>query len=443
MKKKFLPNFFLQMSLTTWLRLFGVLITLAAIVLHYMLPPKRRIVLPTETIFTKTYGFDNSIYGLSGKFIDKKNNIWLCNYREEDSFGCGFSIFWDKDFAKGVDLTAYNGIIVDLAYEGPANKLRIYMRNFNAGYAQKGDGESNNYMSMIINIDEVVEGGVYIDLSEFSVAEWWLLRKLSNRKWPAPEFTQITQIGVDLIEPGLHTMHVKKIELVGEWIKTETLLFFIVSAWMVGFLMEGIARFYALRKDAKYKTKRIKELNENRKLLEEEKQNLKNITATDPLTGIKNRIGISEIFNTIIAQHKTEEIGLLLIDLDYFKKINDTYGHDVGDRILKMFADIISANLRENDFFGRWGGEEFILLTKHKQTKNNSANHVVILAHKFRELAAQHVFKPNTDLALKLTISIGTTLVRHEDSVESAFKRADNALYQAKNNGRNRVEYQD
>lgn len=125
----------------------------------------------------------------------------------------------------------------------------------------------------------------------------------------------------------------------------------------------------------------------------------------------------------------------MLMDLDHFKQINDTYGHDMGDKVLKAFAAAMAANLRAEDIFARWGGEEFIVICQNK-----SAHALFNFAEKLREITANYTF--GADFELKIHVSIGITMAYKGDAFDEVFKRADKALYKAKQGGRNRVEFE-
>lgn len=125
-------------------------------------------------------------------------------------------------------------------------------------------------------------------------------------------------------------------------------------------------------------------------------------------------------------------MGVVIFDIDHFKNVNDTRGHDTGDQVLQQFAQRIQANLRKNDIFGRWGGEEFVLIAPSINEEN-----LYKLAEKLRVKVAERPFIP--DAPLKLTMSAGIALLEKEESFLSAFKRADVSLYEAKAEGRNRV----
>jgi diguanylate cyclase (GGDEF)-like protein len=119
---------------------------------------------------------------------------------------------------------------------------------------------------------------------------------------------------------------------------------------------------------------------------------------------------------------------VLLIDIDYFKSINDEHGHLVGDDILKELSRLIDQQIRESDLFGRWGGEEFIIVASESSVTDAES-----LAEKLVNLVAQHDF----GLPRPVTISIGLSMSLPEDTSVSIVQRADRALYKAKNSGKN------
>ncbi len=147
----------------------------------------------------------------------------------------------------------------------------------------------------------------------------------------------------------------------------------------------------------------------------------------DHLTQLPNRRMISSLIERYI--HAKKPFAILLIDVDDFKCFNDTYGHDVGDLLLRRLAYALRTNLRATDFAARWGGEEFLVLASEA-----TASHARELAERLRSEVQKVEF--DEDL---ITISIGGTLSTPQDDLESLLKRADNALYQAKQQGRNCV----
>jgi len=154
----------------------------------------------------------------------------------------------------------------------------------------------------------------------------------------------------------------------------------------------------------------------------------------DNLTGINNRENFEDIFTIEIANAKQNDLPLSLIifDVDNFKLVNDTYGHQAGDIILIDMVNLISDNIKHGDVFARWGGEEFVILTP--STEIAGARN---LAEKLRKLIQSHTFSYVDN---EITLSFGIAQLSVEDTKKTLFEKADGALYEAKKNGRNRVE---
>lgn len=163
---------------------------------------------------------------------------------------------------------------------------------------------------------------------------------------------------------------------------------------------------------------------------------LENQATTDLLTGLYNR---RKLLNTLerdihLARRTDIPLALIFFDIDHFKVINDSFGHDTGDLILREMADLISGLLRKNDLLARYGGEEFIILAN-----NNNIITALLLAEKVRKEVEQH----NFPVAGTVTCSFGVAQLLPDESAESLINRADMAMYAAKERGRNRVEAAD
>ncbi|MFA7348464.1 MAG: diguanylate cyclase [Desulfurivibrionaceae bacterium] len=167
-----------------------------------------------------------------------------------------------------------------------------------------------------------------------------------------------------------------------------------------------------------------------RKKLEEE---LGRLATTDALTGLCNRHRCNELLQQEVARARRYHtpLSLIMFDLDYFKNINDTYGHAVGDQVLQAVADVIRKNVRTTDWVGRWGGEEFMVLCPEATEKD-----AVSTAEKLRALVESHTF----ETVKTITLSCGVTRFKAPDSVDAFVRRADDGLYRAKDKGRNIVE---
>ena len=180
------------------------------------------------------------------------------------------------------------------------------------------------------------------------------------------------------------------------------------------------------------------ELEKTQKSLEELKTELEKYrekSIIDELTQVLNRRGIMEILQREFARSKrfNTPLSVGIVDLDDFKKINDTYGHLIGDKVLKTVASIIKNNLRITDAVGRYGGEEFLIVLP--DTDSEAAE---IAAEKLRKAVEKKVFKYK-DETFKVTISIGIAQRKETDTLESLLQRADEALYLSKKSGKNRI----
>ena len=161
------------------------------------------------------------------------------------------------------------------------------------------------------------------------------------------------------------------------------------------------------------------------------------MAVTDPLTGLYNRRYMETHLQIQMARAKQEDrpISLLMIDIDFFKQINDAHGHDAGDKILKQFATGISRNIRGIDLACRFGGEEFVVIMPETDMAI-----AALVAERIRQYTETFPFECGASAPINMSTSIGvTSLTGADDTPEAILKRADEALYRAKNDGRNRV----
>ncbi|WP_282937549.1 diguanylate cyclase [Paenibacillus sp. RC67] len=157
------------------------------------------------------------------------------------------------------------------------------------------------------------------------------------------------------------------------------------------------------------------------------------LSTTDKLTGLKNRRFFQEKLEEHIDLYRRtgQPFSLLIVDIDHFKKINDTYGHQTGDQVLEKLAGILKAHSRKEDVAARYGGEEFVLILP-----NIDAPESKIIAENLRHIIAHSTWETGS-----LTVSIGIATITANDSDATIIKYADKALYASKENGRNRVTH--
>jgi len=162
-------------------------------------------------------------------------------------------------------------------------------------------------------------------------------------------------------------------------------------------------------------------------------EKIKKLATTDPLTGAFNRYQLFKKLEEEIERSKRygSHLSLIMFDIDNFKSINDTYGHNVGDQVLKITIDTIKKHLRKTDTLGRFGGEEFMIICPNIDSEGAKK-----IAEKIRKL----VRDINIHSIPEITISIGVAEYNYGEDISEFIKKADIALYSAKNKGKNRVE---
>jgi len=151
---------------------------------------------------------------------------------------------------------------------------------------------------------------------------------------------------------------------------------------------------------------------------------------TDNLTGLSNRTHMNQILHKEYSRFErhNQRFGIIMLDIDHFKSINDKLGHDAGDTVLKKLAPIFEKAIRTSDFIARWGGEEFLICCTTIEEED-----LLPIAETIRQLVASTDFEQKG----QMTASLGCAAIVKGETIADLIKRADVALYEAKNNGRN------
>lgn len=213
-------------------------------------------------------------------------------------------------------------------------------------------------------------------------------------------------------------------------IKTKKLLdrmLFILVGTLITLILEAV---FIVAPSIKHARRKEDELNN---LVKERTVELEKLSVTDQLTKLYNRRKTDETLSNEIERVKrsNNSFSIILLDIDKFKNVNDTYGHQVGDDVLKSIAKLLMLNVRKVDILGRWGGEEFLIIDAESNPKN-----VLEFAEKIRKAIEDHVFEK----VGQVTCSFGITYYVDGDTESSILARSDKALYIAKDSGRNCVK---
>ncbi len=274
-----------------------------------------------------------------------------------------------------------------------------------------------------------------VTLHELSVAEWWITAWKVPRPLSFPDLHHVLSVGIDFPQPtvaGRHDFKLKKLEFVGEWISKEHWYLGILSFWSIAIVFNAYYSLWSIKRKSTVERLKLQALINKNSTLEYESYHYKQMSMVDPLTGLFNRNGVSDFIVSNYESKDGSKVSLIIVDIDFFKKVNDAYGHDVGDQVLAKFGEILRGNIRTTDRAARWGGEEFIIVLP-----NSTLEAAHAIAEKLRLIVEQTLFEgvPN----LRVTISLGVGEIQEEESFHLLFGRVDRALYEAKSTGRNRV----
>ncbi|WP_373072545.1 ABC transporter substrate-binding protein [Sulfurimonas sp.] len=243
--------------------------------------------------------------------------------------------------------------------------------------------------------------------------------------WTVPlDYSSVHTVLKDLRLEPYENIHVHFEDIVKEY-ATYLYLFGVISLLLIARLFYDYKYSRQLDSTVKEKTKELIEVNKKLKVLANQ----------DFLTGISNRAHFMKFATKYfeIARRNNGELQMLSLDLDYFKNINDTYGHQAGDCVLIKFTDKVSSLLRKSDLFGRVGGEEFCIVLQ-----NTSLEGAKMFAKRICE-SVEDLQMDCEEHLLSITVSIGISSLTDEELVEDLIKKSDIALYEAKDKGRNQV----
>jgi diguanylate cyclase (GGDEF)-like protein len=273
-----------------------------------------------------------------------------------------------------------------------------------------------------------------VRLSDFKIPDWWLRQYNIAPENAHTEFNDVILLEITtgtVATPGDYRFKLHSIEWRGNLIPREQWYLGIIVGWLAFLFSVLVYRVWRLKSEIDSHYARTQNLQQLNQILDTKSKYFEKMAKTDPLTGVSNRGGIGDFLLREIRNHieTGNPLTVILLDVDHFKQINDTYGHDHGDAVLVKVARTLVEYLRTSDAVARWGGEEFLLVCPNTSLESGKA-----LAEKLR-----YRIKNLTADACKISASFGVATLGNE-SIEKLIKRVDEALYRAKQNGRDRVE---
>ena len=354
---------------------------------------------------------------------------------------CGISVYTDvKEATKGLDLSSYHTVRLKIRYEAagdgqsPSKNLRLYLRNFNSAYSIPTDEYTIKYNGMQFSpsdFSEIIE----IPIKNLQVMTWWLNDNDVAIEHSAPEFSNITRIDLATgagAALGKHKIVIDKIEFEGAYVQQSTLLFVLLFSWMalgLAFSLHEMRKNKMAYNKAKKRHRHLEKVNNT---LRAQNYEFAELAHRDALTGAMNRHAVQSWLEQQARQVRWghDSFSILYVDLDKFKRVNDKYGHQMGDDILREFVMVISSSIQPEDRLVRWGGEEFVVFCP-----DTNVEQAVKKAEVIRQNVESHLWVHGEPL----TCSIGVAQMQNE-RVSETMARADEVLYLAKRNGRNRIE---
>jgi diguanylate cyclase (GGDEF)-like protein len=409
-----------------------LIFTIGAYFWHALGGAERTLSIPMSSQWISAVD-DRTQGGHSSSSIDffPDYTLLTCNIRKQGTWSfCELKIDLEHWQNRGLNLKRYRTISLDidlLKSPTPNERLRVFLRNYDEAYSSKDDPISLKFNAIEYS-PKRDQGSKRIPLSMFQVSSWWIADyqvpleqsfvQLDNIKW-------IEIATGDYVNDGEYQFRLNDLDFHGEWISKAELFQVLLGSWVVlaglWLVIDARRLRHHLRCSVAEKSQwesRAQQFHQNALLNAEQAQK-------DPLTGAVNRYGLRLWLDKYLPLG--DSITLLYLDLDHFKRINDDYGHNVGDLVLTCFSHVIAQTHAHNGKFVRWGGEEFLLFCP-----NITDNEGLILAKKIQASLAL----VNWPHDLPVTVSIGVAQW-HGEAFSEWIHRADLALYQAKENGRN------
>ena len=374
--------------------------------------------------------------GSSAIAMERTDSSIIVDYELREGYAypyAGVKIFLGDGKTRGKDLSRYDSIFVWVKPRGEGT-VRLYMRGYDSAFYRAEDETSLKFNEIEFFPLEETYPAVFVP-QEFRVASWWVAQNEINVHKARVDLSNVPLIEIQTgtnAPLGYGTLEIKGLCFKGKKIAKLDLVSILVALWFVSFLIILIIRFFDYSRERAKEKKKREELEKNLRALEIEKSEYERSSKEDPLTGCLNRAGFSSVLmrEQENLSKNGRPVSFVMLDIDHFKHINDTYGHQVGDEVLVNLTKLIQGKIRNTDALVRWGGEEFVVLCGDTPIQNAQ-----FLAEKLR------IAIENTVLIKQqqVTCSFGIAEMIPDEDPKRLFERADKALYASKEGGRNRV----
>lgn len=341
----------------------------------------------------------------------------------------GIKIFLGDGKKRGRNLARYDSIYLWIKPRGEGS-VRLYFRSYDSTINVR-DLKFNELE--FFPLDEPYPA--VFKPNEFRVASWWVAQNEINVHKAVVDISNVPVIEIQTgtaAPLGYGTLEVMGLAFKGKFVSRLQILTFIIGLWFVTFVIILAGRFMSYKRTQQQAKMRQMELERNLAALEVVKNNYERESRTDPLTGCLNRAGFVSVLTR--EQERLSKHGIpvsfVIMDIDHFKSVNDTFGHNTGDEVLLNLSRLIRSKIRNTDALVRWGGEEFVVLCGDTPLQNAQ-----VLAEKLRAAIESTVLIKQR----QITCSFGVAEMVPSEDPKHLFERADKALYASKESGRNRV----
>ena len=411
------------------------IISIVLVVWQYFGMSLKLNVVPDVLTITSPSIYNDSVndgYSTS-QLTNESGKILLdCNIVLSETFAfCGVTIPLVVDRNKGIDIGKYSQMEIELEYKSiEKDTLLVYL--VNQKYLDDGNKLEKSNLWVVSPHQGI--NTFTLDPHRFILPSWWIYQNSRKGLNLEPDISNVTALRIttgDNTDARDVHIEIRNISFSGKLISADDLYLVLLVAWLALILLQGLRTMRVLADGFKQSKRQNKKLVKLNQFLRIQKNQYESMAKKDKLTGAWNRAGVRDVLESVLEKHKTNgtPCSLLSIDIDHFKKINDEFGHDVGDVALKALTELIDHHTRDDDYLARWGGEEFVLISPG--TDLHSAEILAAtLRHKIETAA---LIKER-----KISCSFGIAELEDEE-IEQWFKRADVALYRAKEAGRNLI----
>jgi diguanylate cyclase (GGDEF)-like protein len=297
--------------------------------------------------------------------------------------------------------------------------LRLHVKNYDGDLPENARIKTNHIEFFLTNDLNSID----LPFAYLQVADWW---KQDNQIPLEKSFADVSEVQyISIATPsnalaGEYRLTINKLDVVGPWIASQHLYLLLLCSWIFAAVVYLVYSFATTKQ-------KVSQLTEQNSELKQSHRHIEHLASIDTLTGALNRRGA----NRVIDKLGQSQFGILYIDLDHFKRLNDDYGHEAGDRTLRQFSEMMMSLTDNNSHFVRWGGEEFLILIEFATQAS-----CIKLAQ-----SIQTALLDSTQFDGKvITCSIGVAINIQNQPFEQVLSKADNALYIAKNRGRNCIQ---